>query len=406
MGGDGLKPPADVRLRGFAERVAVAAALQWIDARARRLAAEEVDIGAAAGRVLAAPLAAPADVPPAECAARDGFAGRAGDTLGGSDYDPAVLTLADAGDPLAPGSAAPLVAGAALPPGADAVLPFEQGQAKGRRVEIFAPVAAGAGIVRRAQQARAGAVLLDQGHVLQPKDIGLLIALGIERVRVVRRPRVALVVAAPKAAVGPARDANEPMLQRLIARDGGMVAALATGVAGQAAMAAGMAAPEADLILVAGRSGTGGDDVAPAALAERGRLAIHGIALRPGGSTGIGEIRGVPVILLPGEPLACLCAYEMFAGRLLRLCGGRDPDLPHRRCEGELQGKIVSTIGFVEVWQVQLSGRIAKPLAAPEEGGLAAALRANGFVIVPAALEGWAPGARVRVYLYGKEAEA
>src|SRR5579875_3469624 len=129
----------------------------------------------------------------------------------------------------------------------------------------------------RAQQARAGAVLLDQGHVLQPKDIGLLIALGIERVRVVRRPRVALVVAAPKAAVGPARDANEPMLQRLIARDGGMVAALATGVAGQAAMAAGMAAPEADLILVAGRSGTGGDDVAPAALAERGRLAIHGI---------------------------------------------------------------------------------------------------------------------------------
>jgi molybdopterin molybdotransferase len=415
VAGGGSQPFQDIRLRGFADRVAVAEALRRIDAAARRLDAEEIDVGTAAGRVLAAPLAAVTDMPPEDRAAIDGFAVQAGDSLGAGDYDPVILLLAEAAPAIAPGHAVPVAAGAAWPPGGDAVLPFERAQAQGNRVEVFAPVAAGTGIARRAQEARAGAVLLDAGHILRPQDPGLLAAFGIERVAVVRRPRVHLVIAGAKEA---GHDANGPMVSNLVARDGGLVAALASGVADRAAIARELAAPGADAVLVAGRSGTGSDDVAPLALAEVGDLALHGIALRPGGSTAIGNAPnparpgragtpegGVPVILLPGEPLACLVAYELFAGRLIRLLGGRGAAFPHRICEVELAGKIVSAIGFVEFRPVRLVGGHAEPLATSEGGGLADALRADGFVVVPAPLEGYAPGARIRVHLFGEEAE-
>jgi molybdopterin molybdotransferase len=413
VAGDSLKSSADIRRRGFADRVAVAEAVRWIDEHARRLEAEEIALDAAASRVLAAPIAAVEDVPPADCAAIDGFAVHAADTLGAGDYDPATLILMDAGGLLPPGAAAAVVAGAALPPGADAVLPFELAQAKGKQVEVFAPVAEGAGIARRAQEIRAGTVLLQADHILRPGDLGLLAAIGIGRVAVVSRPRVRIVIAGAK---GAARDADGPMLCALVARDGGVVERLAAGIADRAAIGQLLTRPDADAILLAGRSGVGEDDVAPLALADVGVLAIHGIALRPGGSTGIGQapnpVRpgragtpggGVPAILLPGEPLACLAAYELFAGRLIRALGGRSAAFPHRAIEVELAGKLVSTIGFVEFRPVRLAGGRAEPLALPDGGGLAA-LHADGFVVVPAPREGYAPGARIRVHLYAEEA--
>lgn len=399
-------PPAalDVRMRGFADRMPAAEALRRIDAAARRLGAEEVALAEAAGRVLALSLAAGADLLPQDRAAIDGFALRAADSLGASDYDPAVLRRAPAVGPLAPGEAAPLAAGAALPAGADAVLPFELAQARQEEkfVEVYAPVAEGAGILRRAQEIRAGEALLTAGRRLRPADLGLLAACGINRVAVVRRPLVRLLVAGAK---GAAPDADGPLLQSLLARDGGIVESCVGGVADRAALAERIARPGADVVLVAGRSGTGADDIAPLALAAAGELAFHGVALRPGGSAGLGRAGEVPVVLLPGEPLACLSAYELLAGRLVRRCGGRGADFPHRICEAELAGKIVATVGFVEFRPVRLGAGRAEPLAVPEAGGLAALRGADGFVLVPAAREGYAAGARVRVHLYDEEAQ-
>ncbi|MGH7098463.1 MAG: molybdopterin molybdotransferase MoeA [Stellaceae bacterium] len=405
MAGDGVKTFTDVRMRGFADRVPVADALRWIDEQGHRLAAEEIALADAAGRVLALPVRAPADLPPADCAALDGFAVRAADTLGAGDYDPAVLRLADPAGPLPPGNAAMLVAGAALPAGAEAVAPFEWAQVKGISVEIFAPVAEGSGILRRGQDIRAGDTALADSRRLQPADLALLAALGIGRISVVRRPLVRLVIAGAKNA---APDADGPMLQNLIARDGGLIERFVAGLADRTAMAAAIAAPSADAVLIAGRSGTGADDIAPRSLADSGTVAIHGIALKPGGSTGMGSVQETSVILLPGALLACFAAYELFAGRLIRALGGRRADFPHPVREIELAGKLVSTIGLVEFRPVRISGGskpAAEPLAVSEGGGLAALREADGFALVPAALEGWAPGTPIRVYLCGNEAE-
>ncbi|HZS83589.1 MAG TPA: molybdopterin-binding protein [Stellaceae bacterium] len=385
----------DIRRKGFAERAAVAMAEEWIDRHASTPADEAVAVTEAVGRVLSTALAAPCDAPDTDIAGADGYAVRAADTVGAGDYNP--LRLAAATEPPLPvGGAMLIAAGAPMPRGADAILPFEVAEAKGGAIEIVAAAAEGALVEGRGQQLRAGTALFAAGHVLRPQDVGLLAALAIGAPRVVRRPRIRLVILGAKFRRG---DADGPMLAALVARDGGIAEAVDAAPT-PASIRAALLAPGADAILIAGRSGAGDDDIAPAALAEAGRLDLHGIALRPGGSAGLGEAGGVPVILLPGDPLACLCVYDLLAGRLVRRLAGRDPALPYATREVELGRKIVSAIGLLDLCRLRLVAGRAEPVGAIETGGLASAARADGFVLVPEALEGYPPGARIRLHLY------
>jgi molybdopterin molybdotransferase len=275
---------------------------------------------------------------------------------------------------------------------------FDAAEAAGDGVEIMAPVAEGAGVERAGQQLRAGAAA---SHALvrplRPHDAALLASAGVERVAVVARPRVRVVVAGPKAG---GADAHGPMLRALVERDGGAPKVSVAAASFREALSRALASPGPDLLVATGRTGTGPDDDAALALAKAGELMLHGVALRPGGTCGMGYAMGVPVILLPGDPLACLCAYELFAGAFVRRLAGRDPALPHATIEAVVGRKIVSAVGSVDVCQVRVSAGAVEPLGVAEFGGLAAAARADGFVIVPAPLEGYASGARVTVHLY------
>src|SRR5208282_4682492 len=101
-------------------------------------------------------------------------------------------------------------------------------------------------------------------------------------------------------------DANAPMLRALVERDGGSVVEVVALESERHGFAIAYAA---DLMLVAGRSGTGWDDFAAQTISGVGELAMHGIAFRPGGSAGMGVVGTAPVVMLPGDPLDCLCAY-------------------------------------------------------------------------------------------------
>ena len=391
----------DIRLAGFAGRTPLPEACAWIDAHAVRLGPEAVAVGAAIGRVSAEAWVSQADWPSVDAAAVDGYAVRAADSEGASSYNPLPLALLRTPGPgaLPPGGAILVAAGTPLPGGADAVLPFEAAQrSAAAMLEVTAPVARGAGVDRRGSELRAGMQAVPASRRLRPQDVALLAANGVARVAVTRRPRVRLVVPGPKAG----HDALTPMLRALVARDGGCVEACPSAGAGRAALVQALARPATgtDLVVVAGRSGSGIDDEAPLAVAEAGgRLDLHGIAVRPGGSAGLGRL-GAPLLLLPGTPLACLAAYDMLAGRALRRLGGRPAALPYRVTDAVLDRKIVSAIGFTDLVRVRLAGSRAAPLGAAESGGLAGAVRADGFVIVPEASEGHAPGSAVRVHLY------
>jgi molybdopterin molybdotransferase len=156
----------------------------------------------------------------------------------------------------------------------------------------------------------------------------------------------------------------------------------------------------ADVVIVSGGSSVGQEDHAPRVLAEHGELRIHGIAMRPSSPTGMGLLNGRLVFLLPGNPVSCLCAYDFFAGRAIRLLGGRAADWPYRQATRRLGRKLVSQVGRVDYARVRLVGEQVEPLAISGASILSSTTEADGFVIVPADSEGFPAGAEVRVFLY------
>lgn len=408
------KVPGDVRMHGFAHRTEVPAALQWVDAHAIRLPAESVPIDEAADRVLAADLIAPIAVPEFDRAAMDGFGLRGSETTGAGEYNPLEFPVCGEvlpGQPfdaeVAPGLAVRIMTGGPMPRGVDAVVPAEYATEQDGRIAITRPVAPGQHVGRRGEDIQAGAGALAAGRRLRPQDAGLAASLGLARLEVVRRPRVRLLVTgneiqAPGEPKGPHQiyDANSVTLRGLLARDGALLESHHRLGDDVGVIADALRAPGADVILVSGGSSVGSEDHAPRLLAELGELAVHGIAMRPSSPAGMGRIGSALVFLLPGNPVSCLCAYDFFAGRALRLLGGRSADWPHRRQPCVVARKIVSAVGRVDYVRVRLGADGAEPLALSGASMLSSTTRADGFVLVPAEREGYAPGAEVTVYLY------
>lgn len=415
--------PRDVRMRGFAARSTVQEAWAWLDAQLATLPPEEVPLGSAAGRVLAADVTAPCDVPAFDRAMMDGFALRAEETHGASTMNPLrleVIGQAFPGSPFAGeverGQAVQIMTGAPMPAGADAVLPAERceipsSESSPRTVAALGEVPPGRHIGRRGEDIQTGAVVLTAGRRLRPQDVGVLASLGIAKVAVIRQPRVRIVVTGNELIVPgePSRpyhiyDANSSMLENLARRDGAGMVEVVRVRDDQQRLLSELTASECDVLLVSGGSSVGAEDHAPRLIAEHGQLAIHGIAMRPSSPAGLGKLGDRLVFLLPGNPVSCLCAYDFFAGRAIRAIGGLSKDWPYACVRRQLTRKIVSVIGRLDYCRVQAVGEDKiEPLAIGGASVLSSTTRACGFAIVPEDSEGYPPGTEIDVYLYDKQ---
>ena len=197
-------------------------------------------------------------------------------------------------------------------------------------------------------------------------------------------------------------DMNSPMLAALAARDGALPRVLGPLADHRETLRDALlgAAREADVVLVSGGSSTGPEDHAPGLVAELGELPVHGVAVRPASPTGLGFLGVVPVVLLPGNPVSCLCAYDLLAGRVVRRLGGRPAEWPYRPVERPLAFKLVSASGRLDYARVRLVDGQVEPLSVSGASVLSSATRADGFVVVPADLEGYPAEALVTVWLY------
>jgi molybdopterin molybdotransferase len=416
---------SDVRMRGFARRTTVEDALAWLDAHVRAPVPETVSLSRAAARVLAAAAVADVDVPGFDRATMDGYAVSAHDTEGATPYNRLPLdVIGDAlpGKPFAgaihAGQAVRIMTGAPMPQGCDAVLPAEWAErvtsteadsvepATHESIGALASVSPGKHVGRRGEDITSGTVLLHPGRVLRPQDLGLLSSIGMNDVAVSAQPRVRLVITGNELLPAGTRprgyqiaDANGPMLQALVTRDGGIVESGQLVRDDPDAILRELTA-DADVILVSGGSSVGLEDLAPSLLARHGELPIHGIAMRPSSPTGLGRIGDRLVFLLPGNPVSCLCAYDFFAGRAIRLLGGRRREWPYRCQRGTLSRKISSPIGRLDYARVQVRDEAIHPLAVGGASVLSSTTRADGFVIVPADSEGFPAGSAVDVWLY------
>ena len=410
---DSPRPHGDVRMRGFASRVALDHAIRWLDQMVRVLPAEPVPLAQLAGRVLAEDVASAVDVPGFPRAMMDGFAVRAADTLGAAPYNRLPLCVMGevfAGHTfdgvVAAGQAVRIMTGAPMPAGADAVIPVENVEIAGNTVYALGEVSPGKHVGRIGEDIARGTVVLAKGRRLRPQDLGVLSSIGASEAPVIRRPRVRIVVTGnellpPGTRPSGARiaDANGPMLEALVERDGGVV--INPGIIPDDPDAIlGAIQDEADVVLVSGGSSVGAEDHAPRLVAEHGELPIHGVAMRPSSPTGMGRVGDRLVFLLPGNPVSCLCAYDFFAGRAIRAMAGRSRVWPYRKCRARLRRKLVSVVGRVDYARVKLIDGEVEPLAISGASVLSSTTRADGFVVVPADSEGHAPDTEVTVWIY------
>ena len=376
----------------FLNRHSLEAATAWVDEALDALDRQDAPLRTARGLMLLEDIRAIQPIPAEDRAAVDGFAVQASASLGASVYNPIRLpSIAVAG-------------GDALPAGTDAVVPRELAEPNGEsHIEVVEAVAAADNVERQGAVATIEATLVRAGTRLAARHIGLLLMAGISRVAVVRRPRVRVLIIKPTKAGGWV-DSNGPMIGAAVERDGGVISESVAVERSPTAIAAALVKTGVDIVLVIGGTGRGGDDHAAAALAAVGQLAVHGVALLPGETTGLGQtVGGVPVVLLPGAPAACLWSYELLAGRAIRRLGGRHPELPFRSREVITTRKIVSSLGMAEICPVRFGDGEAVELSPSfAEIGLMGAVGADGFVIVPQGSEGFPGGARITVHLYGE----
>jgi molybdopterin molybdotransferase len=262
---------------------------------------------------------------------------------------------------------------------------------------------------RQGEDIAPGTVVLPAGRVLRPQDVAVLASLGASPVPVVRQPKVAILVTGDELLPCGARpqgyrivDSNSVMLAALVRRDGGVPSPPLLIPDQFEQVKAALEQAQEDVILVSGGSSVGLEDHAPRVLAGLGELAVHGVALRPASPTGLGFLGARPVFLLPGNPVSCLCAYDLFAGRAVRRLGGRPVQMPYRTCRLPLAQKIASVAGRVDYVRVRVESGRVEPLTVSGASILSSTTRADGFVLVPADSEGHAEGEHVEVCLYDR----
>lgn len=408
-------------MKGFASRTTVEVALAWIDSQLpslSSLANETVSLLEASGRVLAETIVSRVEVPGFDRAMMDGFALRAEETHGANAYNPLPLEIVGTslpgqgfGGTVKRGQAVRIMTGAPMPDGADAVLPVEQSVTSGtgelgQKLLVTGELSSGKHVGPVGEDVQRGATVLLSGRILRPQDIGVLSSIGCRQLTVVRQPRVRIVVTGNEVLPWGTTphgfqiaDANGPMLDALVTRDGGLTSISAIVPDDRNALLSVLSSP-ADIVLVSGGSSVGQEDHAPSLLDEHGTLAIHGIAMRPSSPVGMGQLGESLVFLLPGNPVSCLCAYDFFAGRAIRALAGRNKDWPYLRKKCTLTRKLVSTVGRVDYARVKVHGENAEPVAISGASILTSTTLADGFVIIPADSEGYAAKAEVEVMLY------
>jgi molybdopterin molybdotransferase len=327
--------------------LSVAEALARVLDDFQSLSSELVSSENVVSRVLAESISSTVDLPPFVNSSMDGYAVRADDVRSASARSPVSLkVIGDIPAGMNPtlriekGNAARIMTGAKLPPGADAVVPVEAtdnahavlGGVTPDHVSILESIQAGAYIRSIGEDVRAGDVIFKAGAITRPYDVGVLAALGVRRVSVVRRPRVAifstgdeLVSADQTPGPGQIRDINTHTLSALIKKYGGeplMLGVLRDDVDGVHRALLEAVNQKADVIISSAGVSVGAYDVVKSAVERDGSLNFWKVKMRPGKPLAYGTVRGVPFFGLPGNPVSAIVGFEIFVRPALLKLGG------------------------------------------------------------------------------------
>ncbi|MFP3928939.1 MAG: gephyrin-like molybdotransferase Glp [Desulfobacteraceae bacterium] len=402
------------RLKTTEEIIRIIGGLQVLDQ-------ETVPLKDAYGRILSRDVEAPEDLPGFRRSSMDGFAVRARDTFGASESLPALLEIAGevpmgrAPDvEVGPGQAARIATGGMLPEGADAVVMVEYcHKLDERTVEVARAASPLENVIQPNDDVRSGEKILAQGAFLRPQDVGILAGLGLTRVKVVRRPRVAVLstgdeVVPVDSVPGPGRvrDVNSHTLAAFCRALGAVPVSL--GLAPdrfeslREKVEAGL--QQADSVWISGGSSVGTRDMTIRVMESFQGMEIlaHGVSISPGKPTILAQLAGKSVWGIPGHAASALVVAEVLLSPFIRrLAGERHWPAPGPSpLQAELSRNIESAQGrddFIRVRLANTGGRlIAEPLFG-KSGLISPLVEADGLVRVDRFTEGLYQGEIVDV---------
>jgi molybdopterin molybdotransferase len=425
--------------------ITVESALNLIMAQIKPVETELVSLPQSVNRVLAQDMVSSVDVPPFANSAMDGYALIAADSQGASpetpvkfkviDYAPAGATSSKS---LVGQTAVRIMTGAPIPVGADAVVRFEETSeyappASGGpslapdEVLLYHPVSAGDNVRLAGEDIKTGQAILESGHRLRPQDVGVLAAIGMAQVSVYRRPRVAVLATGNElvdvdepVTPGKIRNSNEYTQAAMITQYGGEPVRLGIArdtVADLTAKIRAGLAQQVDLFLTSAGVSVGDFDMVKHVLAAEGEIQLWQVAIKPGKPLAFGllhqrdesgQIIGfVPLIGLPGNPVAAMVAFEVFARPAILKLGGQR-SWAKRSVRARLDEEITNSgrrhymrayvypDPNVEGYRVTTRG---SGVQVQGSGILSSMVWANGLVVVPEQATHLPPGASVEVWL-------
>lgn len=412
----------DVRRRGLTVDAITATMLALV----RPLPATVQAVSASLGCVLAGPVVARVNVPAWPLATRDGYAVRATDTIHAKSEDAVRLRVVGEGatgngrEPLPGGCAVRVRTGTAVPPGADAVVPGESCRARQGSwrnwVDIVRPVEPGQFMALTGAEFETGSPVLRAGTVLGPPELAVLAALGHAHVRVVPRPRVAVVATGTElssragvAADGQLYPSNITLVQAMLTAGGAELSSVRVASDDPEELASALRdGLTADLILTTGGTGKSSSDIVGKVLLDQEAHSLWNAPVRgskPAAFRLLRELsteRLVPHLALPGRPISAMVAFTLFAYPLLRRLSGLPPKRAHYRW-ARLAADIDGIPGRHRYIPVRLEWCRKRWHAVPAGEamlyGLAATAETDGFAVLGRRTGALARGRRVRVLL-------
>jgi molybdopterin molybdotransferase len=397
----------------------------------RQLSEEERPLLQALGQTLAEEVTSSLDIPPWANAGMDGYALRHDDIAGAAPDRPVMLRVIDTvaagrmpSRAVERGTAIRIMTGAPLPPGADTVAPFEETDESARKrsgkgldeIGVGVTQPRGANVRPAGEDVRRGEVVLQRGAVLTPPAIGVAASVGRTRVRVVRRPVVAVLstgdeLQEPGSELAPGKiyDANSMSVAASVLQVGGIPKVL--GIARDnledmhVKISQGL---EADLLLTSAGVSRGDYDLVKDVLAQRGAIEFWSVRMRPAKPLAFGLLRKpdgstVPHIGLPGNPVSALVAFEQLVRpALLRMLGRTAMERPV--LEAVLDDDVRNADGrrvYARVVVSKRNGTYHARLAGPQGSNVLTTLaRANGLAICPEDVPVMRAGERVQVQMF------
>ncbi|MGB6351066.1 MAG: molybdopterin biosynthesis protein [Pseudolabrys sp.] len=394
------------------------------------LTAETVVLAAARTRVLACDVVASVDAPPFDRSIVDGFAVRAADTVGASDGNPRTLTLnpeviACGHMPTAPvvtGTCTAIATGGVIPRGADAVAMIEQTELVEEgapRIELRRAAAPGQFVSYAGSDIARGETLLRRGTRIGAREIGMLAACGLDRVEVVRRPKVAVLstgdeLVEPGRSLKPAGvyDSNGAIIAAAVAEAGGEPLMLGSYPDDAAALEKAVrgALAASDIVVLSGGTSKGAGDLSHRVVSQLGKpgILVHGVALKPGKPLCLGVIDDKPIVVLPGFPTSAIFTFHAFVAPVIRARAGLSPEAAET-ISARVPVRVASELGRKEFVLVSLVEGEGGPVAFPigkGSGAVTSFSQADGFFEIDALASALEADRQVQVTLMSGAARA